>query len=185
MLRRLSPPNARPCSHGRLQPRSLIGPGSGALDDDEMMEKRSQAAVDLPTRRLVLVGLLAEAGALVATGAVHGQVTETLQARFLQWTRTATGFADVSPGTARAYIELAFRSGISPEDLWALEPGVYGATPIEKRLLESWYTGVFDVGATQVRGYDATLMWRAAGIDPPPSTCNSGPERWTAAPSKL
>jgi len=149
------------------------------------MDKRSQAVVHPPTRRVVLVGLLAQAGALAATGAVHGQVTETLQARFLQWTRTATGFADVSPDTARAYLELAFRSGISPADLSALELGVYGGTPLEKRLLESWYTGVFDVGAARMRSYDATLMWRAAGIDPPPSMCDSGPERWTAAPSKL
>ncbi len=106
-----------------------------------------------------------------------------LQARFLQWSRTATGFADLTPDTARACLELLLRSGISPQALFNLAPDAYGGTPIEKQLLEAWYTGIFTLhGLPGVRSYATTLMWRAAGIDPPPSTCNGGPERWASAP---
>jgi hypothetical protein len=83
-------------------------------------------------------------------------------------------------------LEFVLRSGITLENLSDLEPGAYRGTPIEKRLLEAWYTGVFKIdGLSEVRSYDATLMWRAAGLDPPPSTCSSGPERWASAPSNL
>jgi hypothetical protein len=72
-------------------------------------------------------------------------------------------------------MELLFRSGITPESLSALEPDSYRGTPFEKRLLEAWYTGRFDT----------TLMWRAAGMDPPPSICGGGPESWASAPSNI
>ena len=103
-----------------------------------------------------------------------------------QWSRTATGFADLTPDTARACLELLLRSGISPQALSNLAPDAYGGTPIEKQLLEAWYTGIFRLdGLPGVRSYATTLMWRAAGIDPPPSTCNGGPERWASAPSNI
>jgi hypothetical protein len=85
-------------------------------------------------------------------------------------------------------MDLAIRSGITPENLSELEPDAapYRGTPVEKRLLEAWYTGVFKtVGSSEVRNYETTLMWRAAGIDPPPSTCSIGPERWASAPSNI
>jgi len=108
-----------------------------------------------------------------------------LQARFLSWSRTATGFIDLPASTARACIELAVRAGITPESLSDLDPGAYRGTPIERRLLAAWYTGVFNDGRTELRSYEITLMWRAAGVDPPPSSCGSGPERWTSAPANL
>lgn len=114
------------------------------------------------------------------------RISDELQARFLQWSRTATGFADLPADAARACMELLLRSGISPEALSKLAPDAYGGTPIEKQLLEAWYTGVFKLdGLPGVRSYATTLMWRAAGIDPPPSTCDGGPERWASAPSNL
>jgi hypothetical protein len=41
-------------------------------------------------------------------------ISDELHARFLQWSRTATGFADLTPDTARACLELLLRSGIKP-----------------------------------------------------------------------
>jgi D-sorbitol dehydrogenase-like protein len=116
----------------------------------------------------------------------QARISEELQARFLGWSRTATGFADLPPDTARACLELVLRSGIGPEALAKLAPYAYGGTPIEKQLLEAWYTGIFKLdGSRDVRSYTTTLMWRAAGIDPPPGTCDGGPERWASAPSNL
>jgi hypothetical protein len=109
-----------------------------------------------------------------------------LLARFLRWSRTATGFADLPAEAARTCMELLFRSGITADNLFDLEPDAYRGMPFEKRLLEAWYTGVFKMdGLSEVRSFDTTLMWRAAGVDPPPSTCNGGPESWASAPSKI
>jgi Membrane bound FAD containing D-sorbitol dehydrogenase len=83
-------------------------------------------------------------------------------------------------------MELLFRSGITPESLSALEPGAFRGTPFEKKVLEAWYTGLFKPdGLSEVRSFDTTLMWRAAGIDPPPSICGGGPESWASAPSNI
>jgi len=114
------------------------------------------------------------------------RISDELQARFLGWSRTATGFSDLTPETARDCLELLLRSGISPQTLSHLAPDAYGGTPIERQLLEAWYTGIFKLdGLPGVRNYATTLMWRAAGIDPPPSTCDGGPARWASAPSKI
>jgi Membrane bound FAD containing D-sorbitol dehydrogenase len=83
-------------------------------------------------------------------------------------------------------MELLLRSGITPENLSDLEPDTYRATPFEKGLLEAWYTGVFKLdGLSEIRSFETTLMWRAAGVDPPPSICLGGPESWASAPSNL
>jgi hypothetical protein len=141
------------------------------------------------TRRATLrISLSAAIGALFPTWKTSAQprISDELQARFLRWSRTATGFADLPADAARACLELALRSGISTETLSNLAPGAYGGTPIEKQLLEAWYTGIFKPdGLPAVRSYATTLMWRAAGMDPPPSTCDGGPERWASAPSNL
>jgi len=113
-------------------------------------------------------------------------ISDELHARFLQWSRTATGFADLTPDTARACLELLLRSGISPQALSNLAPDAHGGTPIEKQLLEAWYTGIFRLdGLPGVRSSATALMWRAAGIGPPPGTCNGGPERWASVPSNI
>jgi hypothetical protein len=141
------------------------------------------------TRRATLrMSLSAAISALLPGWKASAQtrISDELQARFLRWPRTATGFADLTPDAARACLELLLRSGISPETLSKLAPDAYGGTPIEKQLLEAWYTGVFKLdGLPAVRNYATTLMWRAAGIDPPPSTCDGGPERWASAPSNI
>jgi hypothetical protein len=36
-----------------------------------------------------------------------------------------------------------------------------------------------------MRSYDTTLMWQAAGIEPPPSSCGGTPDRWASAPSNI
>src|SRR5215468_9298005 len=82
------------------------------------------------------------------------RISDELQARFLGWSRTATGFSDLPPDTARACLELLLRSGISPEALSNLGPNAYDGTPIEKQLLEAWYTGIFRLdGLRGVRSY--------------------------------
>ena len=85
---------------------------------------------------------------------------DELHARFLQWSRRATGFADLRADDGRTCMELLLRSGITPENLSGLEPDAYRGTPLEKRLLEAWYTGVFKMdGLSEVRSFDTTLMW--------------------------
>jgi hypothetical protein len=109
-----------------------------------------------------------------------------LQVRFLRWSRTATGFADLSADTARTCMELLLRSGITPASLSTLEPDAYRGTAIEKRLLDAWYTGLFKLdGLSEVRSFDTTLMWRVAGVDPSPGLCRGGPESWASAPSNI
>lgn len=83
-------------------------------------------------------------------------------------------------------MELLLRSGISLEQLSRLEPGSYGGTPIEKQLLQAWYTGVFKIdGLLQTRSYRTTLMWQAGGLNPPPGSCGGDPGRWASAPSDI
>jgi hypothetical protein len=141
------------------------------------------------TRRATLrISLSAAISALFPAwkASAQSRISDELQARFLGWSRTATGFADLPPDTARACLELLVRSGISAEALSGLAPDAYGGTPIEKQLLEACYTGIFKLdGLPGVRSYATTLMWRAAGIDPPPGTCDGGPERWASAPSNI
>jgi hypothetical protein len=116
----------------------------------------------------------------------ENSATDELYARFLRWSRTATGFADLPDDVAGTFMDLAIRSGIIPADLSDLGPDRYRGTAVEKRLLEAWYTGLFTSdGLPSARSYETTLMWRAAGIDPRPSTCDSGPERWASAPSNI
>ena len=55
-------------------------------------------------------------------------------------------------------MELLFRSGITADNLFGLEPGAYRGMPFEKRLLEAWYTGVFKMdGLSEVRSFDTTF----------------------------
>jgi hypothetical protein len=140
------------------------------------------------TRRATLgLSLSATIAGLLPSWRIGAQIRlpDELHARFLHWSRTATGFIDLPASTARVCIELVLRAGITPESLSDLDPGAYRGTPTEKRLLAAWYTGVFENGRAEVRSYETTLMWRGAGLDPPPSTCNGGPERWASAPSNL
>lgn len=141
------------------------------------------------TRRATLgVGLSAAMIGLFPSSraGAQSQIPDALHAKFLRWSRAATGFADLSPRVARACMEFILRSGVTVENLSDLAPEAYRGTPVERRLLEAWYTGVFKIGeSSEIRLYDATLMWRAAGIDPPPSTCSSDPQRWASAPSNL
>ncbi|MGZ3350640.1 MAG: hypothetical protein ACXU89_17035 [Xanthobacteraceae bacterium] len=83
-------------------------------------------------------------------------------------------------------MELLLRSGVTVENLLDLQSDAYRGTPLEKRLLEAWYTGVFKPdGWSEIRSFDTTLMWRAAGVDPQPSTCGGGPESWASPPSNI
>jgi hypothetical protein len=120
------------------------------------------------------------------TAQVQSIVPDALQRRFLDWSRMATGFTELLAGTARTCLEWTLRSGVSVEDVSGLDPGAYRGTPLEKRLLEAWYTGLFRIGgSSEMRSYDTTLMWQAAGIDPPPTSCGGTPDRWASAPSNI
>jgi len=83
-------------------------------------------------------------------------------------------------------MELLLRSGTTPASLSALEPDAYRGTALEKRLLDAWYTGLFKPdGSSEMRSFDTTLMWRVAGVDPPPGLCRGSPEIWASAPSNI
>jgi hypothetical protein len=119
----------------------------------------------------------------ICRASAQTRTPEDLQLKFLRWSRTATGFADLSAGAARACMKMLLQCGITAESLFDLEPDFYRGTPLEKRLLEAWYTGVFSLTElSQIRNFETTLMWRAAGLEPPPSTCNTGPASWASAP---
>src|SRR5262245_39122017 len=97
------------------------------------------------TRRATLrISLSAAITALFPSWNASAQtrISDELQARFLGWSRTATGFADLPPDTARACLGLLLRSGVSTETLSNLAPDAYGGTPIERQLHEAWYTGM-------------------------------------------
>ena len=139
-------------------------------------------------RTTVALGLSAVISSLSPMGRTTAQPStpDALQARFLRWSRTATGFADLPADAARTCIELLLRSGITPASLSALEPDAYRGTAFEKRLLDAWYTGLFKLdGLSDVRSFDTTLMWRVAGVDPSPGLCRGGPESWASAPSNI
>src|ERR1700720_2484583 len=100
---------------------------------------------------------------------------DDLQLKFLRWSRTATGFTDLPASAARACIKMLLQCGITAESLFDLEPDLYRGTPLEKRLLEAWYTGVFSLTElSQIRNFETTLMWRAARLEPPPSRYGVG-----------
>lgn len=120
------------------------------------------------------------------TAQAQSVAPDALQRRFLDWSRMATGFAELPAVTARTCLEWTLRSGMTVEGLSGLDPGAYRGTPLERRLLEAWYTGLFKIGGmSEMRSYDTTLMWQAAGIDPPPTSCGGTPERWASAPSNI
>ena len=142
-----------------------------------------------PTRRAtVSLGLSAAIFSLspIARMSAQTRTPGELHARFLRWSRTATGFADLPADAARTCMQLLLRSGITPASLSTLEPDAYRGTAIEKRLLDAWYTGLFKLdGLSEVRSFDTTLMWRVAGVDPSPGLCRGGPESWASAPSNI
>ena len=115
-----------------------------------------------------------------------GALTRTpndLQEKFLRWSRRATGFTDLQASDARAFMDRLLGSGFGREQLSDLQSDSYRGTALEKSLLEAWYTGIFGLtGSSGTRSFETTLMWRAAGLNPPPSTCDSTPERWGSAP---
>src|SRR5512132_3529929 len=110
------------------------------------MQSPPHKSICPPTRRAA-VGLGLSAAILsvspIARVSAQTRTPGELHTRFLRWSRSATGFADLPADAARTCMELLFRSGITPESLSALEPDSYRGTPFEKRLLEAWYTGRF------------------------------------------
>ena len=152
------------------------------------MAKRRPTMTSAPSRRTALrIGATAVITGMLTRWQAGAQsvVPEEVQTKFLNWSRTATGFADLKSRMAGDVVVQALRSGVTVADLSGLDPGMYRGTSLEGRLLEAWYTGVFKSGGSEQRSYDTTLMWRAAGIDPSPTTCNGGPQRWASAPSNL
>lgn len=152
------------------------------------MAKRRPTMTLAPSRRTALrMGATAAAAGILTRwpAGAQGVVPEDVQAQFLNWSRTATGFADLSNRVARDFVVQALRSGITAADFSGLDPKTYRGTAIEKRLLEAWYTGVLRIDGADRRNYDTTLMWPAAGIDPSPTTCDGGPQRWASAPSNI
>jgi len=153
------------------------------------MTNEHRDSVPRLSRRAALgVGVTVALAGLSPRFAAQAQsnVADALQRRFLDWSRMATGFTDLPASTARTCLEWTLRSGVTVEDLSGLDPGAYRSTPLEKRLLEAWYTGLFGIGgSSETRSYDTTLMWQAAGIDPPPTSCGGTPDRWTSAPSNI
>jgi hypothetical protein len=141
------------------------------------------------TRRAAVgLGVSAVISSLSPIGRTRAQTPtpDDLQVRFLRWSRTATGFADLSADAARTCLELLLRSGVTPASLSALAPDAYRGTALEKGLLEAWYTGLFNLdGVSDIRSFDTTLMWRVAGVDPSPGLCRGGPESWASAPSNI
>lgn len=143
--------------------------------------------MNLLSRRWVLRAGASLTGLAVVPGSMtlaQTPVLEGVHTLFLQWSRLATGFAALDADVVRDCLQQVLRSGVSLASLADLDPGSYRGTELEKRLLEAWYTGVFEPpDAPPLRSMETTLMWQAAGIDPPPGSCGDGPESWTRPPS--
>jgi hypothetical protein len=111
----------------------------------ELMKHHFHTFMRPVTRRATVgVGLIAAIGGFFPSCRAGAQphIPDVFLARFLSWSRTATGFADLPASIAGTFLELVLRSGITLAHLSDLEPGAYRGTAIEKRLLEAWYTGV-------------------------------------------
>jgi hypothetical protein len=159
-----------------------------AIDRATIMKRQPLMSTAPLTRRATLgIGLSAATTGFLPDRNARAQAltADELDGRFLRWSRTATGFADLSAASARKFLELLVRTGISRESLFGLEPDFYRATAIERRLLEAWYTGLLGSDPPGVRNHETTLMWRAAGLDPAPTACEDGPARWASAPSGI
>jgi hypothetical protein len=142
----------------------------------------------LNRRKALGAGLVTVLGGLLPLrpARAEGSLTDAQQRRFLDWSRRATGLADLPVGTARVFLAEALRSGVTAGELSRLDPRAYRGTPLERRLLDAWYTGLFKIdGSSEIRSYATTLMWQAAGIDPPPASCGGTPDRWASAPSNI
>lgn len=140
------------------------------------------------SRRAILQwGAAAAAATFTLIRSTSGHTAaEQVETQFLAWSRTATGFADLSARTSREFLEISLRSGTTLAELSKLDPLEYRGTAVEKRLLEAWYSGIFKLDeAGTVRNAETALIWQAAGIDPQPSWCSGGPTIWTAPPSNL
>src|ERR1700738_765436 len=90
------------------------------------------------TRRVALgFGLSTAISCLapICRASAQTRTPENLQLKFLRWSRTATGFADLPASAARACIKMLLQCGITAESLFDLEPDFYRGTPLEKRLL--------------------------------------------------
>ncbi len=84
------------------------------------------------TRRATLrIGLSAALSGLFPDWetAAQAPVSDELHARFLRWSRTATGFPDLPADAARTCMELLLQSGISPEKLWNSRTGLLRRHP--------------------------------------------------------
>jgi len=137
----------------------------------------------LSRRRTLGLGLSAALCACLPAGADAADEAgaDTLRLRFLQWSRVATGFSDLSAAAAAQFLTAALQSQLHWPDLAGLDPGVYQGTALEKRLLRQWYAGIFpppaSAGPAPLR-----LMWRAIGLDPSSGACANATVRWDALP---
>lgn len=108
---------------------------------------------------------------------------EDILAKFQKWSRNATGFHDISLNETREYLKFCLENGVKFEDLQQLNGSVYQGTSLEKKLLEGWMTGLIHFYGDEInRHYDSMLMWRAAGLDNKPLTCQSAPLSWSLLP---
>jgi hypothetical protein len=98
-----------------------------------IMQSPAHRFIGHVTRRATVgLGLSAVISSLAPIGRTRAQTStpDDLQVRFLRWSRTATGFADLPADVARACMELLLRSGVTPASLSALEPDAYRGTAL-------------------------------------------------------
>lgn len=105
---------------------------------------------------------------------------------FQKWSHIATGFSDITFKESKDYLTFCMQRGFKIKDIARLDRDHYKGTSLEKKLLEGWMTGLMHLHGSQVeRYYDSILMWRAAGLDVKPLTCQKEHHSWGKAPPEL
>src|SRR3954447_9626107 len=102
------------------------------------------ATVQQQCRRDVLrLGVGVTFGVVVPdSGQTSSAPNRDLLRHFLTWSRTATGFTDLSEQTGYLHLAALLQQGVSAEMVQALDPRHYTGTPAEQAALALWYTGI-------------------------------------------
>lgn len=136
---------------------------------------------------------LAAIGALALAGCAQGTATSAQLARFMQASRTLTGYADLDAAAGRVYLAALRANPVHARALEALyaDPdfgrGARIADPaaraIATQILDAWYSGIY-VGPNgpKTQTWTQALAWRACAYTKPPSEC-AAPGSWAARPT--
>ncbi|MEM7023376.1 MAG: sugar dehydrogenase complex small subunit [Pseudomonadota bacterium] len=134
--------------------------------------------------------LLSGAAAAVLLGAGAGSSTAaTGFERFMALSRRLTGRASLDPLVGRQFYGALVGSQKSAAlptllDADGTEPIGPAGTELERRIVEQWYTGVYQGGGALRRAtYQGALMWPAMDLPAAPGVCQGELGFWSLPPA--